>query len=220
MVDYVTAAIVITPYLVAFILGFGILPLSIMLLGSGYPDLVAGATARLCWTLGMFVMGAAVVYQRAGQHFAVLAADRERSGDALELVADVDGNEVRAIGDEGDLGRLGKHPTGFAAEKDPQMLKRLGATRSPDDLAGTVRQGYQTFIPWEDGEHEWFLPLRRQKAKLLDSAGTDVIDHAEEEAIVDAGGMSQLSPVMFTIASLLALLLGAAMSLVSMLVVT
>lgn len=219
MADYAAWAIVLAPYVGAFIFGFASLPLFINLLGSGYPDLLAGATARLCWTLGMFSMGAAIVYQRAGSHFDLVAADKEREGDDVALVGRVDGEEVRAVGDEGDVGRLGKHPIGFAAAKDPQMLRRAGAAKSVDDLEGTMRQGYQTFIPWSSDDHEWFLPLRRQKAKLLDSAGTDVIDHAEEEAIVDAGGLTRMSPFMFTVASLLALVLGAVMSLVSMMVV-
>lgn len=219
MATYTQWAILIAPYAGAFLLGFAFLPLAINLLGSGYPDLFAGATARICWTLAMFSMGAAIIYQRAGQHFDVVAADRERVNDTLHLVGRRNGDEVRAEGDEGDLGRLGKRPIGFAAEKDREMLDRIGAVDSVDKLDGSVRQGYETFNAFPDHDG-WLLPLRRLKSSLLDSAGTDVIDQAEEEAIVDAGGMTKMSPLMFTVASLVALVLGAVMSLVSMLIVT
>jgi hypothetical protein len=215
--DWVGWAVLLAPYVAAFVAGFGLLPLAIYGLGSSYPDLFAGATARVCWTLGMMSYGAAILYQTAGRQFELLAASRETIDDDLHLVGRHNGDEVHAVGDEGDLGRLGKRPLGFAAAKDVEMLDRIGAVLDPSDIIGTTRQGVATFNPFPD--QPWYLPLRRVTSDLKDSAGSGLIDNSEDEALVDAGGLNRMSPLMFTVASLIALLLGAIMSLISMLAV-
>lgn len=217
MTDWIGWAVLLAPYIVAFLVGFGILPLAICGLGSSYPDLFAGATARVCWTMGMMSYGAAILYQTAGRQFELLAADRETVDGDLHLVGRYNGEEVRAAGDESDLGRLGKRPLGFAAAKDVEMLDRIGAVRDPSDIVGTTRQGVATFNPFPG--QPWYLPLRRVTSDLKDSAGSRLIDNSEDEALVDAGGLNRMSPLMFTAASLVALLLGAIMALISMLAV-
>jgi len=220
MVDWATWgawALTLLPYVVAFLVGVGAIPMLVYGLGSSFPDLFAGVTARACWTLGMMSYGAAILYQTAGRQFELLAADEETVDDDLHLVARHQGEEVRAVGDEGDLGRLGKRPLGFAAAKDVEMLDRIGAVRDPSDIIGTTRQGVATFNPFPD--QPWYLPLRRVTSSLKDSAGSGLIDNSEDEALVDAGGMNRMSPLMFTAASLLALMLGAVMALISMLAV-
>ena len=215
MVDWVGWTLTLAPYLLAFLVGFAVVPLVVHGLGSSFPDLFAGVTARLCWTLGMVSYGSAILYQTAGQQFQLLAANKEPVDDDLQLVARHEGETIRAVGDEGYLGRLGKRPLGFAAAKDIEMLDRIGAVRDPSDIVGTSRQGLRTFNPFPD--EEWYLPLRRATADLKGSAGSALIDNSEDEALVDAGGMNRMSPLMFTAASLLALMLGAVMALISML---
>ena len=217
MTDWIGWAVLLAPYVTAFVVGFGLLPLAIYGLGSSYPDLFAGMTARVCWTLGMMSYGAAILYQTTGRKFKLLAADRETVDDDLHLLGRYNGDEVRAVGDEGDLGRLGMRPLGFAAAKDVEMLDRIGAVRDPSDITGTTRQGVATFNPFPG--QPWYLPLRRVTADLKDSAGSGLIDNSEDEALVDAGGLNRMSPLMFTAASLIALLLGAIMALISMLAV-
>lgn len=217
MVDWVGWTVILAPYVVAFLVGVAVIPVVVHGLGSSFPDLFAGATARLCWTLGMLSFWRAILYQTAGQQFQLLAASKETVDDDLHLVATHEGEPVRAVGDEGCLGRLGKRPLGFAAAKDVEMLDRIGAVQDPSDIAGTTRQGLRTFNPFPD--EEWYLPLRRATADLKGSAGSELIDNSEDEALVDAGGMNRMSPLMFTGASLLALMLGAVMALISMLAV-
>jgi len=220
MVDWATWgawALTLLPYVVAFLVGVGVIPMLVYGLGSSFPDLFGGVTARVCWTLGMMSYGAAILYQTAGRQFELLAADKETVNDDLYLVARHQGEELRAVGDEGDLGRLGKRPLGFGAAKDVEMLDRIGAVRDPSDIIGTTRQGVTTFNPFPD--EPWYLPLRRVTSDLKDSAGSGLIDNSEDEALVDAGGMNRISPLKFTAASLLALMLGAVMALISMLAV-
>jgi hypothetical protein len=217
MVDWVGWAVILAPYLVAFVVGFVVIPVVVHGLGSSFPDLFAGATARLCWTLGMLSFWRAILYQTAGQQFQLLAANKATDDDGLQLVGRHEGETVRAVGDEGCLGRLGKRPLGFAAAKDVEMLDRIGAVRDPSDIVGTSRQGVPTFNPFDD--EDWYLPLRRATADLKGSAGSALIDNSEDEALVDAGGMNRMSPLMFTAASILALMLGAVMALISMLAV-
>jgi hypothetical protein len=219
MVDWVAWTYILGPYIVAFLVGFGLIPIVVHGLGSSYPDLFAGATARISWTLGMMSFGKAILYQTAGQQFKLLAANTDTVDDDrhLHLVAKHNGEKVRAVGDEGGLGRLGKRPLGFAAAKNREMLERVGAVQDPTDIVSTTRQGLRTFNPFPD--EDWYLPLRRVTADLKGSAGSEVIDNSEDEALVDAGGMNRMSPLMFTAASLLALMLGAGMALISMLAV-
>ena len=108
MVDWIGWTVILGPYVLAFLIGFGLVPLVVHGLGSSFPDLFAGATARLCWTLGMLSFCRAILYQTAGQQFQLLAANKETVNDDLHLVATHEGETVRAVGDEGCLGRLGK----------------------------------------------------------------------------------------------------------------
>jgi hypothetical protein len=208
----------LAPYAIAFSVGLLLIPGLVYGLGSEYPDIIAGATARVLWTIGMLAYGASIVYQRSGRQFELLAADIEDVDGGAVLTTSVDGETVTVPGSRADLGRLGKRPIGFAAEKSPEMLQRFGAVTDADDIKTTVRQGYKSFNPFPDHEG-WFIPLRRFKSELLDSAGSYLIDKAEEEAIVDAGGANELGPYVFIGAMFLALILGGAMSLASMVVV-
>lgn len=209
--------IVLGPYIAAFAVGLLLVPGLVYGLGSEYPDIIAGATARILWTIGMLAYGASILYQRSGRQFELLAADIKDVEDGVELTASVDGKSISVPGSRADLGRLGKRPIGFAAEKSPEMLKRFGAVDNADYIQPTVRQGYQAFNPWSE-EDGWFVPLRRFKSELLDSAGSYLIDKAEEEAIVDAGGANELGPYVFIGAMFLALILGGAMSMASIVV--
>jgi len=214
-------ALFLAPYVIAFIVGLLLIPGAIHGLGSGYPDIIAGMTARTMWTIGMLAYGASIVYQRSGRQYELLAADITDTEDGTLLTASFQGETVTAPGSRADLGRLGKRPIGFAAEKSPEMLTRVGAVQEVDDIEPTVRQGYETFNPYDsddDDEKAWYLPLRRKKAELLDSAGSYLIDKSEEEAIVDSGGANELGPYVFIVAVFLALILGGAMSLASIVV--
>lgn len=213
-------AVFLAPYAIAFTVGLLLIPGAIHGLGSGYPDIVAGMTARTMWTIGMLAYGASIVYQRSGRQYELLAADIKDTEDGTLLTASFKGKTVTAPGSRADLGRLGKRPIGFAAEKSPEMLKRIGAVKDVDDIETTVRQGYESFNPYEgsDDDRTWYLALRRKKSELLDSAGSYLIDKSEEEAIVDSGGANELGPYVFIVAVFLALILGGAMSLASIVV--
>lgn len=202
------------PFVVAFAVGLLLIPGAVYGFGSGYPRLFAGVTLRMLWTVGMFCYGAALIYEREGNLYELLAADIEDGN----LVVDVDGERTEIDGGRAAMGRLGKRPIGFAPEKSAKQMDDFEAIRGPlesDNIFKQKRQGIGFFNPFADRD-AWLVPLRQKVDALKDSAGTAIIDNAEDEALVEFGGQNQLSPLATLIGMFFAFLFGGGMTVLAM----